>query len=156
AGNRLPHAGPGTHLSALVPLGGSFAEGGRAMIDLFSGISSTGQLIIRLIAAVGGFVVGSMFSGPLWRVVWRVGKRQPLPPALLPWLKFCTGAVLAAILYTLVHLGGGGGWGWGGGGGSGSGGGTGEGKGTGKGESNVPGDPSKKGKLDGPKTTLPS
>ncbi len=118
------------------------------MIDLFSGISSTGQLIIRLIAAVGGFVVGYMFSGPLWRVVWRVTARKPISPGLLPWMKFCTGLVLAAALYTLVHLGGGGGWGWGGGGGSGGGGGKGDGKGSGNEDATTPGDPSKKGNPD--------
>src|SRR6185295_17363677 len=78
------------------------------------------------------------------------------PPALLPWLKFCTGAVLSALLYTLVHLGSGGGWGWGGGGGSGSGGGKGDGKGSGTGELKMPGDPSKKGTTGEPKTSAPS
>jgi hypothetical protein len=119
------------------------------LVNLLSGISSTGQLIIRLIAAVGGFVVGYMFSGPVWRAIWRITRRKPIPPALLPWMKFCTGMVLAALLYTLVHLGGGGGWGWGGGGGSGTGGGKGDGKGPGKtsgsGEANPSDDPAKKG-----------
>ena len=72
----FPDAGSGTQLPALVPHSGPFAEGGRAVIDLFSGISSTGQLIIRLIAAVGGFVVGYMFSGPFGALIWRIAKRQ--------------------------------------------------------------------------------
>jgi hypothetical protein len=125
------------------------------VIDFFSGISSTAQLIIRLIAAVGGFVVGYMFSGPFWRLLWRGAFRKPIPPGLVPWVKFCTGLVLAALLYTLVGIGGGGGWGWGGGGGSGTTGGVGSGKGSGKGDGTVPGDPTKKGNPDGPTAKTP-
>lgn len=87
-------------------------------------------MIVRLIAAVGGFVVGYMISGPLWRLVWRLAARKPVPGGLLPVLKTCTGLVVAALLYTLVGFGGGGGWGWGPGGGGGFGpGGTGAGDG---------------------------
>lgn len=109
-------------------------------------------LIVRLIAAIGGFVVGYMFTGPFWRLFWRVAFRKPVPAALIPWLKFCTGLVLAALLYSLVGFGGGGGFGWGGGG-TGSGTGTGAGKGTGKGNDPATNDPKKKG--DGPAAKTP-
>jgi hypothetical protein len=128
-----------------------------AAIDFLTDISSTGLLIIKLVAAVGGFVVGYFVSGPFWRLFWRGAMRKPIPPALLPWMKFCTGLVFAALLYSAVHFGGGG-WGFGGpgGGGSGVGGGTGDGKGDGKsggkGETTTPGDPGKK----GPATTPPA
>lgn len=100
-------------------------------MSFFQGIGDWSQFIIRLIAAVGGFVVGYLVSGPAWRVVWRVAFRQPVKPGQLPWLKVCTGLVIGTLLYTLVHLGAGG-WGWGGGGGSGTGSGVGDGKGSGK------------------------
>jgi hypothetical protein len=97
-------------------------------------VTSWTAFIVRMIAAVGGFVVGYMASGPFWRLFWRGVFRKPIPPGLLPWVKFCTGLVLAAILYTLVHLGGGGGLGWGGGTGDGIGPGKGTGKDTGAGK----------------------
>jgi hypothetical protein len=130
------------------------------VIEFLSGISSTGQLIIRLIAAVGGFVVGYLTSGPFWRLFWRAALRKPIPPALVPWVKFCTGLVLAALLYSLVHLGSGGGWGWGGGGGSGTGGGKGDGKGSGTTSGNdaivQPTDPNKKIDTGSPAVKTPS
>ncbi len=118
-------------------------------------ISSWALFVARLFLAVGGFVVGYLFSGPFWRLVWRVTRRQTVPPALLPWLKFCTGLILAALLYSFVPIGGHGGWGLGGGGGSGIGGGTGDGKGSQKGDGDPTGDPSKKGKLDTPAAKTP-
>lgn len=115
-------------------------------MNVFESLIGSPLLIVRLIAAVGGFVVGYMFSGPFWRVFWRLVLRHPIQAGLLPWVKFCTGLVLAAALYSFVGFGGGGGWGWGrGGGGSGTGGGAGDGKGVGKGTgSPTTGDPQKK------------
>lgn len=117
-------------------------------MDFFSSLASGPLLIVKLIAAVGGFVVGYLLSGPFWRGFWRVVLRKPIPGPLVPVMKLCTGLVLAAALYSFVALGGGG-WGFGGGGaGPGPGGGkTGDGKGTG---SPVPGDPKSKNNSDNP------
>jgi len=112
-------------------------------MNVFETLIGSPLLIVRLIAAVGGFVVGYVGTGPLWRAFWRIARRQPIPSGLLPWMKFCTGIVLAALLYTLVGFGGTG-WGWGrGGGGTGTTGGTGVQKGTGKGDGSASGEPKK-------------
>ena len=86
----------------------------------------------RVIAAVGGLVVGYFLSGPLLRVFWRIAFRRPIPPRLLPWAKSVVGVGLGLVVFVFfAPFNDNGGWGFGGpgGGGSGSGNGTGDGVG---------------------------
>ena len=102
-------------------------------MTVFAFIAFTEQVffVIRIIAAIGGVVVGHFLSGPLLRVLWWFVFRRSIPPRLLPWAKSATGLGLGALLYFFVPLGGTGGWGFGGAGGGGSGSGSGNGTGGG-------------------------
>jgi hypothetical protein len=87
-------------------------------------------LAVRFVAALGGFVVGYVLSGPVATLLARLAFHKPLPQWSLAWCKVIGGIVVAVLVFWLLPIGG-----WGpGGGGKGSGGGTGDGKGTGSGQ----------------------
>lgn len=69
--------------------------------------------VIRIIAAIGGAVVGWFAFDPLTRLVYRLIYRTPTPGAVLVTTKGCAAAVLATLIYVFIPLGGGGGLGWG-------------------------------------------
>ena len=87
--------------------------------------------IIRIIATIGGAVVGWFVCDPLTRLFYRVSFRAPTPGGILVSCKLAGGAILAASIYYLMPLvfGGGPGLGLGGaglGGSAGNGGGNGD------------------------------
>ena len=102
-------------------------------MSLFAFISVAPHVffVIRVIAGIGGAVVGYFLSGPLLRVLWWIAFRRAIPPRLLPWAKSLAGIGLGLLLYFFIPLGGSGGWGFGGPGGGGSGSGDGAGDGVG-------------------------
>lgn len=82
---------------------------------------------IRIAAALGGAILGFFLSGPVLRLLYRIAFHRPVPGWLLPLGKLAGGALLGALFFFLVSIGGRG-LGWGGG----SGFGTGAGPGTDK------------------------
>src|SRR5262245_24180971 len=90
------------------------------------GLPEVFYLALRVLAAVGGFVIGYLLTGPLVRFLVRVAVHKQVPDGVLLWVKVLGGLVVAIVVFQLMQFGPGGG-------GSGSGGGTGDGKGTGKG-----------------------
>ncbi len=78
-------------------------------------------LFIKVPAAVGGALVGYVVSGPVVRLLYRAAFHRPAPGWLMPLGKLAGGALLGALLFFLVSLGGSGGWGLFAGGGRGSG-----------------------------------
>ena len=83
-------------------------------------------LFIKIAAAAGGALVGYFVSGPIVRLLFRLAFQRPAPGWFVPLGRLGGAALLGALLFFLVSLGGGG-WGWGGGGS-----GFGAGPGTGK------------------------
>ena len=93
-------------------------------------------LFVKIAAAIGGALMGYIFSGPTIRLLFRLAFHRPVPGWFLPLGRLGGAALLGALLFFLVSLGGSG-FGWGGPGGSGAGLGPGTGK-TGAGK-NKPG-----------------
>ena len=69
--------------------------------------------IVRIIAAVGGAVVGWFLCDPLTRLTYRLSFRSATPAALLFMVKASGAAGLAAAIYFFMPLGGTGGPGFG-------------------------------------------
>jgi hypothetical protein len=92
-------------------------------------------LVVRFIAALAGFVVGYLLTGPIVTLLARVAFHKTLPNWSLAWFRVIGGLCVALLVFWLLPLGGGGG----GGGGKGSGGGTGDGQGPGSGKTTGPG-----------------
>jgi hypothetical protein len=69
--------------------------------------------VVRIIAAVGGAVVGWFLFDPLTRLGYRLWFRAPTPGAVLFMSKASAAAILATIVYVFIPLGGGGGLGFG-------------------------------------------
>lgn len=84
---------------------------------------------VRFLAALAGFFVGYMLTGPILAIASRVLFRKPVPQWIEAWAKVIVGILVALLVFFLVPIGGAGP----GGGGKGSGGGTGDGKGPGTG-----------------------
>jgi len=70
-------------------------------------------LFLRIIAAVGGAVVGWFVCDPLTRIVYRMIYREAVPGPVLFTFKFIGAASLALAIYFLTPLGGSGGFGQG-------------------------------------------
>lgn len=83
--------------------------------------------IVRIIASVGGAVVGWFVCDALTRLSYRLLYHAATPGALLFTTKACGAAILALLIYFFMPLGGGGGFGFG----PGPGGGPGKGPGPG-------------------------
>jgi hypothetical protein len=86
-------------------------------------------LLIRSAAAIGGAIIGYFVMGPGLRLLYRLAFQRPVPGWLLPLGRLGGAALIAALIFFFLPLGGGPGWGWG------PGWGAGPGDGTGKGES---------------------
>jgi hypothetical protein len=84
--------------------------------------------IFRIIAALGGAVIGYLLSGPVVRLLYRGAFHRPAPIGAVFTGKICGAGLLGCLFFFLVGLGGNFGFGPGGGGG-----GTGNGNGDGKG-----------------------
>ena len=69
--------------------------------------------VLRIIAAVGGAVIGWFLFDPLTRLGYRLWYRTPVPGAVLFTSKGSAAAILATLVYVFMPLGGGGGLGWG-------------------------------------------
>lgn len=85
-----------------------FAQG---LFDL--GLSDTLLHLVKIIAAVGGAVVGWFVCDPLTRIGYRLSFKGPTPGSLLLLCKFTGAAALSIAAYILVSIGGGGGFGFG-------------------------------------------
>jgi len=84
-------------------------------------------LLIRSAAAVGGAIIGYFVMGPALRLLYRLAFQRPVPGWLLPLGRLAGAALIAALIFFFLPLGGGPGWGWGPGWGAGPGEGTGKG-----------------------------
>ena len=69
--------------------------------------------IVRIIAAVGGAVVGWFGSDPLTRLAYRLAFRAATPGPLLAVMKVGCALTLSLLIYFYLPLGGGGGFGFG-------------------------------------------
>jgi hypothetical protein len=65
--------------------------------------------IVRIIASIGGAIVGWFLFDPLTRLTYRLCFRAATPGALLFTTKASAGALLAFLIYNFMPLGGGGG-----------------------------------------------
>jgi hypothetical protein len=90
--------------------------------------------VLRLMACVGGFLVGWFVTGPVASLGYWLISRRSLPQFANYWAKLIVGIGVALLVFWFLPLGGGGG------GGGGSGGGIGKGIGPGKGDSGAPKD----------------
>jgi hypothetical protein len=99
-----------------------FAQG---LLDF--GMSETVLHIVRIIASVGGAVVGWFVCDPVTRLTYRLSFRGATPGAVLVGAKLTGATTLSLLVYFFLPLGGGGGFGWG----PGQGGGPGKGPGPG-------------------------
>src|SRR5438034_1102815 len=63
-------------------------------------------LFVKIPAAVGGALLGYFASGPVIRLLYRTAFHRPVPGWLLPLGKLSGGAILGAVLFFLVGLGG--------------------------------------------------
>ena len=106
-----------------------FAQG---MFDF--GLNDKLLEIVRVIATVGGAVVGWFLCDPLTRIIYRISFRSATPAALLFMVKAGGALTLSLLIYFFIPLGGGGGPGFGPGLGGGPG------KGPGKGGDKVAAD----------------
>jgi hypothetical protein len=88
-------------------------------------------LALRLMAALGGFLLGWFFTGPIASLTYWILSRRSVPQWALYWAKLAGGILVALLVFWFLPLGMGGG-------GGGSGGGTGKGIGPGKGDSGAP------------------
>jgi hypothetical protein len=98
------------------------------------GLSEGIFFFVRVIATVGGAIVGWFAADPLTRVAYRLSFKGATPTAVLLCSKLTGAATLALLIWFLITLGGGGGglgWGQGLGGGPGKGPGPGGSKGAG-------------------------
>ena len=91
-------------------------------------------LFVKTAAAIGGALIGYLVSSPVVRLLYRLAFGRPVPGWFLPLGRLAGAALLGALLFFLVSLGGSG-FGWGGPGGLGIGlgpgtGKTGDGRGT--------------------------
>jgi hypothetical protein len=77
------------------------------------GVTEGVLYVVRIIAAVGGAVVGWFLFDPLTRLCYRLMYRTPTPGAVLFTTKGSAAAILAVVVYVFIPLGGGGGLGWG-------------------------------------------
>jgi hypothetical protein len=77
------------------------------------GLTENVLQVVRIIAAIGGAVVGWFAFDPLTRLCYRLIYRTPTPVAVLFTSKGCAAAILATLIYVFIPLGGGGGLGWG-------------------------------------------
>jgi hypothetical protein len=68
---------------------------------------------IRIIATVGGAIVGWFVCDPLTRLGYRLTNKGPTPPVLLFIMKAMGAVLLALAIYAWMPLGGGGGLGQG-------------------------------------------
>lgn len=93
--------------------------------------------LIKIAAALGGAIIGYLISGPAIRLLYRLAFQRPAPGWMVPLGKLGGAALLGALFFFMVSLGGSG-WGWGGGGG-GSGDGVGPGTGPTSGDKPKPG-----------------
>ncbi|GEM_PF-6173309 len=84
-------------------------------------------LFVKIATAIGGALLGYILSGPAIRLLFRLAFHRPVPGWFLPLGRLGGAALLGALLFFLVSLGGSG-FGWGGAGGSGTGLGPGAGK----------------------------
>jgi hypothetical protein len=105
-------------------------------------------LLVRVVAAVVGALVGWFVTGPIAQLLARVAFHRQLSPLALVWSKLIGAVVVGLLVFWLLPIGG-----WDGGGGGGKGGGKGKGagpytngSGTGKGN---PSDLGKTGKFGG-------
>lgn len=96
-----------------------------AWIDL--GLSSTVQVFLRGVAALGGLFLGWFLTGPIVSVAFRAAFRKPTPSSLYYSCKAVGAVAIAYLVFIFLPLGpGGGGFGFGPGNG-----GPGDGKGSG-------------------------
>ena len=77
------------------------------------GVTESVLYVVRIIAAVGGAVVGWFLFDPLTRLCYRSVYRAPTPGPILFTTKGSAAAIFAVIVYVFIPLGGGGGLGWG-------------------------------------------
>lgn len=83
-------------------------------------------LVIRSVAAVAGALLGYFVTGPVLRLLYRLALGRPVPGWLLPLGRLGGAALIGALIFFFLPLGGGPGWGWGPGWGAGLGEGTGQ------------------------------
>jgi hypothetical protein len=76
-------------------------------------ISESLQILVRVIAALGGAIVGWFAADPLTRIAYRVSFKGPTPMTVLLASKGVSAALLALVLYSIVGIGLGGGLGFG-------------------------------------------
>lgn len=98
---------------------------GQSFPDL--GLTEGVLFIVRVIAAIGGAVVGWFVADPITRAGYRLTVKKPTPGALLFSTKSITAITLAILIFNFLPLGGSGGLGFG----PGKGGGPGKGPGQG-------------------------
>ena len=84
---------------------------GQAFLDF--GLSEGVLHIVRIVASVGGAVVGWFVCDPLTRLLYRVSFRGATPGFLLLGTKSGGAATLALLIYFFMPLGGGSGFGFG-------------------------------------------
>ena len=82
-------------------------------LSLDFGLSETVLFLVRIIATVGGAVVGWFVCDPLTRIVYRASAAKPTPGGLLLGTKMGGAATLALLIYFFLPLGSGGGGGFG-------------------------------------------
>lgn len=121
------------------------------------GLEDRALEVVRIIATIGGAVVGWFGCDPLTRLIYRLSFRKPTPSAVLFFSKATAAVLLAVLIYKFIPLGGGGsGFGLGPGPGGGPGKGPGAGGGDGPSDGKGGKDPlkSKDGKSKGPSGPL--
>jgi hypothetical protein len=79
----------------------------QSLLDFTLGDGVLG--IVRIIAAVGGAVVGWFVCDPLTRVIYRLSFRNATPAALLFGVKSAGAVTMSLLIYFFIPLGGGGG-----------------------------------------------
>ncbi len=84
---------------------------GQGLFDF--GLSEGVLHIVRIIASVGGAVVGWFVCDPLTRLLYRVSFRGATPGSLLLGTKLGGAVTLSLLIYFFMPLGGGGGFGFG-------------------------------------------
>jgi hypothetical protein len=85
-----------------------------AQSGLDFGVSDAVLLIVRIIATVGGAIVGWFVCDPVTRLVYRLSFKGTTPGALLFAVKLSGAVGLALLIWFFMPLGGGGGgFGWG-------------------------------------------
>lgn len=95
--------------------------------------------VIKVVAAIGGAIVGWFVAGPVTRLLYRTAFHSPVPGWVMPWCRLSGACLVGFLVFYYLVLGGGSGWGWGRGEGGGPGLGAGAGAG-GKSDGQVAGD----------------